>query len=91
VWRLLLDPLKVNYFDWAKDPRQHSPQGVSGIVYARGAPAIQIVEIPARVTVLLGLTNPARSWTGTVGPSLSGFTIAPCVDSLLCYRIVQAA
>jgi hypothetical protein len=29
--------------------------------------------------------------TSMVGPSLPGFTIAPCVDSLMCYRIVQAA
>jgi hypothetical protein len=42
------------------------------------------------VTVMLGLRNPPRSWTGTVGPSLPGFTIAPCVDSLLCYRIDHA-
>jgi hypothetical protein len=52
--------------------------------------AIQIVVVPVGVIVLLGLRNPPRSWTGTVGPSLPGFTIAPCVDSLLCYRIVQA-
>jgi hypothetical protein len=39
---------------------------------------------------MLGLRNPPRSWTGTVGPSLPGFTIAPCVDSLLCYRIDHA-
>jgi hypothetical protein len=52
--------------------------------------AIRIVAIPARVIGLLGLRNPPRSWTGTVGPSLPGFAIAPCVDSLLCYRIVQA-
>jgi hypothetical protein len=54
-------------------------------------PAIQIVVVPTEVTVMLGLCNPPRSWTGTVGPSLSGFTMAPCVDSLLCYRIDQAA
>jgi hypothetical protein len=53
-------------------------------------PAIWIVVVPTGVTVMLGLHDPPRSWTGTVGPSLSGFTIAPCVDSLLCYRIVQA-
>jgi hypothetical protein len=52
--------------------------------------AIQIVVIPAGGTILLGLRNPPRSWTGTMGPSLPGFTIAPCVDSLLCYRIDQA-
>jgi hypothetical protein len=54
-------------------------------------PAIRIVVVPTGVTVLLGLHNPPRSWTGTVGPSLFGFTIAACVDSLLCYRIVQVA
>jgi hypothetical protein len=54
-------------------------------------PAIRIVVVPAEVTVLLGLHNPPHSWTGMVGPSLPGFTIAPCVDSLLCYRIIQAA
>jgi hypothetical protein len=52
---------------------------------------IWIVVVPAGVTVLLGDRNPPRSWTGMVGPSLPGFTISPCVDSLLCYRIVQAA
>jgi hypothetical protein len=51
--------------------------------------AIQIVVVPAGVTIQLGLHNPPCSWTGMVGPSLPGFTIAPCVDSLLCYRIVQ--
>jgi hypothetical protein len=47
--------------------------------------AIQIVVVAAGVTVLLGLHNPPRSWTGMVGPSLPNFTITPCVDSLLCY------
>jgi hypothetical protein len=55
------------------------------------SPAIRIVVVPAGVIVMLGLRNPPRSWTDTVGPSLPGFTIAPCVDSLLCYRIDQAA
>jgi hypothetical protein len=54
-------------------------------------PSIQFVVVPAGVTVLLGLCNPPRSWTGTVGPSLPGFTIVTCVDSLLCYRFDQAA
>jgi hypothetical protein len=53
-------------------------------------PAIQIVVIPIGVIVQLGLRNPPCSWTGMVGPSLPGFTIAPCVDSILCYKIVQA-
>jgi hypothetical protein len=46
-------------------------------------PAIRIVVVPAGVIVLLGLCNPPRSWTSTVGPSLPGLTIAPGVDSLL--------
>jgi hypothetical protein len=51
---------------------------------------IRIVVVPTGMTVLLGLHNLPRSWTSTMGPSLPGFTIAPCVDSLMCYRIVQA-
>jgi hypothetical protein len=45
---------------------------------------IQTVVVPVGVTVLLELHNLPRSWTGTVGPSLPDFTIAPCVDSLVC-------
>jgi hypothetical protein len=52
-------------------------------------PAVQIVVVPAGVTVLLGLCNPPRSWTDMVGPSLPGLTIASCVDSLLCYRLIR--
>jgi hypothetical protein len=51
--------------------------------------AIQIIVVPAGVTVMLGLHNPPRSWTGIVGPSLSGFTMAPYVDSMLCYRAIR--
>jgi hypothetical protein len=51
-------------------------------------PAIRAVVVPAGVTDMLGLPNPPRSWTGTVSPSLPDFTIAPCVDSLLCYRSI---
>jgi hypothetical protein len=51
--------------------------------------AIRIVVVPTRVTFLLGLRNPPLRWTGMVGPSLTGFTIAPCVDSLLCYRLIR--
>jgi hypothetical protein len=50
---------------------------------------IWIVVVPARGTIMLGLHNPPRSWTGTVGPSLHDFTIAPYVDSLLCYRFIR--
>jgi hypothetical protein len=53
--------------------------------------AIRIVVVPAGVTIMLGYHNPPHSWTGMVGPSLPGFIIAPCMDSLLCYRIVQVA
>jgi hypothetical protein len=52
-------------------------------------PAIRIVLVLTRVIVLLGIHNPPCSWTGMLGPSLPAFTIAPCVDSLLCYSIVQ--
>jgi hypothetical protein len=51
--------------------------------------AIRIVVVPAVVTVLLGLRNPPHSWTGTVGPSLPGLSIAPCVDFLLCHRLIR--
>jgi hypothetical protein len=50
---------------------------------------IRIVVVPTGVTVLLGLCNPPHSWTSTVGPSLPGLTIAPCVDSLLCYSLIR--
>jgi hypothetical protein len=50
---------------------------------------IWIVVVPVGVTVLLGLCNPPRSWPGMVGLSLLGFTIAPCVDSLLCYKLIR--
>jgi hypothetical protein len=63
---------------------------VSGALSMHAAPpAIQTVVVPAGVTVLLGLRNRPCSWTGTVGPSLPDFTIAPCVDSLLCYRSIK--
>jgi hypothetical protein len=52
-------------------------------------PTIQTVVVPAGVTVLLGLRNPPCSWTGMVGPSLPDFTIAPYVDSLLCYWSIR--
>jgi hypothetical protein len=51
--------------------------------------AIQTIVVPVGVTILLGLHNPPHSWTGTVGPSLPEFTIAPCVDSLLCYWSIR--
>jgi hypothetical protein len=52
---------------------------------------IRIVVAPVGATVLLEFHNPPRSWTSTLVPSLLHFTIDPCVDSLLRYRIVQAA
>jgi hypothetical protein len=53
--------------------------------------AIWIVVVPTRVRALLGLRNPPRRWTIMVGCSLLGFTIAPYMDSLLCYRVDQVA
>jgi hypothetical protein len=58
-------------------------------VIKKTIPAIRIVVIPAGVTVMLGLRNPLCSSTSTVGPFLPGFTIAPCVNSLLCYRLIR--
>jgi hypothetical protein len=52
-------------------------------------PAIRTVVVLVRVTVLLGLHNPPRSWISTVGPSVPNFTIAHYVDSLLCYRSIR--
>jgi hypothetical protein len=52
-------------------------------------PAIRIVVVPTVVTVLLELCNPSCSWTCMVGPFLPSFTIAPCVDSLLCYTLIR--
>jgi hypothetical protein len=52
-------------------------------------PAIRIVVVPVGATVLLGLRNPPHSWIGTVGLSLPGFNIAPCVDSLFCCRLIR--
>jgi hypothetical protein len=52
-------------------------------------PTVWIVVVPTEVTVLLGLHNPPHSWSSTVDPFLPGFTIAPCVDSLLCYRLIR--
>jgi hypothetical protein len=51
--------------------------------------AIRIVVVLKGVTVLLGLYTPPHSWTGMVGPSLPALTIASCVDSLLCYRLIR--
>jgi hypothetical protein len=71
---------------------RHSHDEVSGALSMHAVPsAIRIVVVPAVITVLLGLHNPPCSWTGMVVPSLPGFIIAPCVDSLLCYWIDQAA
>jgi hypothetical protein len=51
-------------------------------------PAIQIVVVAVGVAILEHC-NPPGSWTGTVGPSLHGLTIAPYVVSLLCYRLIK--
>jgi hypothetical protein len=72
-------------------PRHSHRQGVGALSMHVAPPAIQILVVSAGATVLLGLHNPPCSWTSMVGPSLPGFTIAPCVNSLLCYRIDQVA
>jgi hypothetical protein len=90
VWRLYGPLGSLFLVTTAESPRYSHRGGVGAIVYACGAPAIWIVVVPARVIVLLGLRNLPHSLTGMVDPSLPGFTIAPCVDSLLCYRIDQA-
>jgi hypothetical protein len=51
--------------------------------------AIWTIVVPTIVKVLFGLCNLPRSWTGTVGPFLPDFTIAPCVGSLLFYRSIR--
>jgi hypothetical protein len=51
--------------------------------------ARQIIVVPIEVIVLFGLHIPPRRWTGTVGPSLHGLTIAPFVDYLLCYSLTR--
>jgi hypothetical protein len=73
-----------------KGPRHSHQRGVGGIVYARSPAGHTDCVVPIGVIVQLGHRNPTHSWTGMVGPSLPGFTITPCVDSLLHYRIDQA-
>jgi hypothetical protein len=51
--------------------------------------ATQTIAVPVGVIVLLGLHNPPRSRTSTVAPSLPDVTIAPYVDSMLCYRSIR--
>jgi hypothetical protein len=63
---------------------------VSGALFMHMVPpGLWTIVVPTGVTVLLGLHNPPCSWTSTVGPSLPDFTIAPFVDSLLCYRSIN--
>jgi hypothetical protein len=91
VWRLCRALGGYFLVTAGEAPRHSHRRGVRGIVYAVAPPAIRTVVVPTGVTVLLGLRTLPRSWIGTVGPSLPSFTIAPYVDSFLCYRIDQAA
>jgi hypothetical protein len=91
VWRLYRPLGELLLVMVVEGPRHSHRRGVGGIVYACGTPTIWLVVVPAGVRVLLGLRNPPCSWIGMVGPSLPGFTIAPYVDSLLCYSFDQAA
>jgi hypothetical protein len=89
VWQLC-KPLRGNFpMMIGEGPRHRHRRGVRGVVYACGGPSHTAVVVPIGVTTLLGLRNPPRSWNSTVGPSLPDFTIAPCVDSLLCYRSIR--
>jgi hypothetical protein len=73
----------------AEGPRHSHRRGVGALSMHAVPPAIRTVMVPAKVIVLLGLHNPPRSWIGMAGPSLPDFTIAPCVDSLFCYRLIR--
>jgi hypothetical protein len=84
------DPSEAIYLWWQGEVLDIAINEVSGALSMQAMPpAIRIVVVSAGMVVLLGLRNPPHSWTGTVGPTLPGFTIAPCVDSLLWYRIDQ--
>jgi hypothetical protein len=84
------DPTKAISLWWQGKILDIAIDEVSGAMSMHVVPrGIRIVVVPAGVTVLLGLHNPPRSWTDTVGPSLPDFTIAPCVNSLLCYRSIK--
>jgi hypothetical protein len=61
----------------------------SAIDVVSEALSMHVVPTAIGVTVLLGLCNPPRSYSDMVGPSLPFLTIAPCVDSLLCYRLIR--
>jgi hypothetical protein len=87
-----VDPSETIFLSWQGNVLDIAIDEVLGASSMHAAPsAIRTVVVPARVTTLLGPRNPPHSWTGTVDPSLPGFILAPCVDSLLCYRIDQAA
>jgi hypothetical protein len=87
VWRLYR-PLKGLPYDVRQQKvLDIAIDEVSGALSVHAVPpAIWTIVAPVGVTILLGLHNPPHSCTGTVDPSLPDFTIAPCVDSLLCYR-----
>jgi hypothetical protein len=73
VWRLYR-PLGCLFLWWQRNILDIAIDELLGALSMHVAPpAIRIVVVPAGVTVLLGLHNPPRSWTGTVGPSLPGF------------------
>jgi hypothetical protein len=84
--RLLFDTSEADYPDQVEGARHHSWWGVGVIAYVWGDVGhTDYCVVPIGVTVLLGVCNPPRSWTGTWAPLLSRCTIAHCVDSLLCY------
>jgi hypothetical protein len=90
VWRLYRPLGGLPYDIWQQKVLDIAIDEVSGALSMRVvAMAIRTVVVPTGVIVLLGLHNLPCSWTDTVGPSLLDFTIAPCVNSLLCYRSIR--
>jgi hypothetical protein len=90
VW-WLYRPLKGLPCDvWQWEVLDIAIDEVSGALSMHATPlTIRTIVVPAGVIVMLGLHSPPRSWASTVGPSLPDFTMAPCVDSLLCDRSIR--
>jgi hypothetical protein len=91
VWRLYRPLRGLFPVTAVKGPKHSHRRGVRSIVYAGSAPGHTDCCGIHRSDSPVGLHNPPCGLTSTVGPSLPGFTIALCVDSLLCYRIDHAA
>jgi hypothetical protein len=91
VWRLYRPLRGLCPLIATEGPRHSHRRGVAALSMHAAPSAIRIVVVPTGLKVLLGLHNQPCSWANTMGPSLLGFTIVPCVDSFLCYMIDQVA